>query len=142
MDFFDKLKAAAGAAADTVNDIGGDLLGVAKLTAKVVSENAAIHDAKKRLGDMVYREYESGTAFSTPVMDLCAAICRSHETVAALQAEIAAIKTAAKTNPAAAEYEPEPKEAPKEEPPRFCPACGAKGLPDSHFCVNCGAPLS
>ena len=138
MDFFEKIMAAAEAAAGTVTERSGDFIGIAKLTAKVASENAAIHEAKKKIGDMVYREYRAGGSFSVGVAELCAAVRRSDEAIAALQAEIAAAKAAARGGAAAPAHE----STPEPEPPKYCYACGGAGHPDALYCVKCGARLS
>ncbi|MGM9625548.1 MAG: zinc-ribbon domain-containing protein [Eubacteriales bacterium] len=161
MDFFKNLSNSLSKAAEATARKAGELTDTAKLKLRQNRITADITDAYTDIGRLIYKQYKESADESEAIAAKCLAIDRSNEELAAIDAEIEAIKQAAEAAKAKESSEPEqnvnePEEAPAAEPAaemeakpeeapaseaRTCPACGAEITADALFCPKCGQKL-
>ncbi len=137
MAFFDKL----GELARNVGDKTNEMLEVSRLSSKARSEENAVAERKRELGQYIFEKYLSGGQLDETAAEYCRAIQAGEETIEALNTEIQRLK-AVPVREAAAVCK-NCGEALQSEA-KFCPTCGAKveGQPARRFCPACGREVT
>ncbi|MBP3917828.1 MAG: zinc ribbon domain-containing protein [Clostridia bacterium] len=163
MDFFKNLSTSLTKAAEATAKKAGELTDTAKLNLKKGRIKSDIEDMYTDIGRLIYKQYKESADESNAIAEKCLAIDKSMEELAAVMAEIEAIRTAAEaekeqhtaagsasapTQDCAEEQTPsetpvipaleETTEKADDTEARFCPACGAALPKDAAFCNKCG----
>lgn len=165
MDFFKNLSTSLTKAAEATAKKAGELTDTAKLNLKKGRIKSDIEDMYTDIGRLIYKQYKESADESNAIAEKCLAIDKSMEELAAVMAEIEAIRTAAEaekehhTNTAAESASAPTQDCAEEQAPseapvilaleetsekadaaetRFCPACGAALPKDAAFCNKCG----
>lgn len=120
MAFLDKL----GELARNVGDKTNEMLEASRLSSKARSEENAVADRKRELGQYIFEKYLSGEQMDETATEYCRTIQAGEETIEALNAEIQRLKA-----------------APAREEPAACKNCGETLQSDAKFCSTCGAKV-
>ncbi len=154
MAFFNKL----GNLARSVSDKTGDKLEISKLKAQIRSNEDDIEELKLKLGDHIWKKYDSGVIMDNRTADICKAIRKIVQDTAACQQAIDSIRAAQEAARRQAELESEARSEMRAQSAEFfnevrtyasvpsrpvsaCPLCGAPVSGDSRFCGDCGTRL-
>ena len=137
MAFLDKL----GELARNVGDKTNEMLEVSRLSSKARSEENAVSERKRELGQYIFEKYLSGEQLDEGAMEYCRTIQAGEEAVEALNAEIQRLKAApVKEDATVCKNCGEALQGDA----KFCPTCGAKvdGQPVKSFCPACGREVT
>lgn len=115
------------------------MIEIGKINGKIGAERNKIAQYKQELGEYIWNRYEAGERFGEEADGILLKIVECNEAIAALEAEIAAIKEPKPKEPAASE--PEPEQEPEIEK-QTCPECGREYSPPLKFCPECGYNLT
>lgn len=154
MAFFNKL----GNLARSVSDKTGDKLEISKLKAQIRSNEDDIEELKIKLGDHIWKKYDSGVIMDNRTADICKEIRKIVQDSAACQQAIDSIRAAQEAARQQAEMEAEARSELRSQSAEFfnevrtyaassgkqvsvCPLCGAPVSGDSRFCGDCGTRL-
>lgn len=153
MDFLKNISASLSKAAEATTKKASELTDTAKLKVKQNRITSDINETYNKIGALIYKQYKESSDESAAIAELCLAIDKCNEELAAVAAEIEAIKAAAEAAKAAAAAEKAeakaqaeaeaaaPAEEAVEEPKtnvRYCSGCGAVLSADAMFCSACG----
>jgi hypothetical protein len=114
---------------DKLNDFAKSFGDTSKQNSKINSEQNAIDEDMKRIGEFYYKKYTETGKADKDIAELCAAIDGHNKAIADAKAEIDRInaeKAAAASAPVGG---------------AACPACGAENAAGRKFCNECGAKL-
>ena len=78
--------------ANDVTDKTEEFFEITKLRGQISGEEKVIHQAYARLGELLYKEYEAGTAVSEDVAEICKDIDRHKERVSALEKDLSYLR--------------------------------------------------
>lgn len=122
MALIDKL----GELAKSVGDKTSGLIETSRLWGKVRSQESAVSEMKKELGQYFYEQYLAGEAYGEEAMERCADIHSAEEAIAEIYAELDRRKA----------------ESARTAAPETCEACGAELPQDACYCPHCGAKIT
>ena len=154
MDFLKNITASLSKAAEATTKKASELTDTAKLKVKRSRIVSGINDTYAEIGKLIYSQYKESTDESAAIAEFCLAIDKPNEELAAVDAEIEAIKAAAEAAKQQARAEKEAADAAEEEAcecteaceckpedaaaANVCSACGAELPADALFCSKCG----
>ena len=151
MALIDKL----GELAKNVGDKTSGLIETSRLMGRARSQESAVAELKKELGQYVYEQYLNGESFDEEAIERCADIKAGEEAVEEIYAELqrrkeenarpaagsAACRDCGCTLPDGACYCPHCGAKVEARAKTFCPQCGRETEPDACYCSQCGAPI-
>jgi hypothetical protein len=91
-DFLNKI----GNAAKNLGEKASDSIDVGKLNSKIKSEQAAINESMRQIGEYFYSKHTSGEPDDPGAAQLFAEIDGHHQTIASLKADIERVKSEVK----------------------------------------------
>ena len=124
MDFMNKVNEIA----QKVTDKTTELVEIGKLNAKIYSENNAVDDLKKQLGEICFGKYRSGDELDPEIEKLCAEIEKHKKVIAEHQRTLRQMKEADENTV-------------NMKASGFCPYCGAELVKGANFCPKCGEKI-
>ena len=108
MDFLKNISSALSKAAEATTKKAGELTDIAKLKVKQNRISSDINATYSEIGKLIYKQYKESCDESASIAELCLSIDKDNEELAAVLAEVEAIKAAAEA--AKAQQESESKE--------------------------------
>ncbi|MDR0930812.1 MAG: zinc ribbon domain-containing protein [Clostridiales bacterium] len=130
MAFLDTL----GELAKNLGDKAGDAIELTKLSSKITSEEKAIGEAYKQIGEVYYKKYKDGETLGEDVLPLCTEIDSRNTIIAETRAEI----ESKKTEQVVAETTADPVTQDEQPATKFCTGCGSPLPAGVAFCSKCG----
>ena len=121
MDIMDKVNELAKKVGAKANEV----VEIARLNAKIYSENDEVDELRRRIGEICFGKYRCGDELDPEIENICVQIEKHKRNIAENQRAINRMK-ATQSDPidmAAA---------------GFCPYCGAELVKDAKFCPQCG----
>ena len=147
MAFFDKLNDLAKTVGDKASDIAknvgdkaNDAIESTKLRSKIHSEQAAIAEEYKKIGEFYYEKHRAGEAVAAEITEYFYAIDGHNAVIDEANAQLKALSEEPEAQPAPAAAAPVEPASPAPAD-GVCPACGRQNAPGTKFCSECGAKL-
>lgn len=122
MAFLDKINDFAKTATEKTNNA----IEIAKLSAKIDSEQRTLNDIIRKIGEYYVAKIESGEVLEEEVMSIYTGVLASRKNISEMRAEVEALKT------------PKPVIENENGEMKFCPFCGKQLDVSAKFCLNCG----
>ncbi|MBQ7874979.1 MAG: zinc ribbon domain-containing protein [Oscillospiraceae bacterium] len=120
MAFLDKINDFAKTATEKTNNV----IESTKLSAKVDSEQRSLNSIIQKIGEYYVAKIDAGETLDEEVMAMYEGVVSSRNNIAAMRAEIEALKG--------------PKAEATASGAKFCPYCGKELDVSAKFCLNCG----
>ena len=111
--------------AKTATEKTNNAIEIAKLSAKIDSEQRTLNDIVRKIGEYYVAKIDSGEVLDEEVMAIYKGVLISRNNIAEMRAEVEALKTP-KTPSAETDAQ------------KFCPFCGKQLDVSAKFCLHCG----
>lgn len=117
-EFFDSLRQTLTGTAEVVGKKTEDLLEIQKLRSRIRNAQRNVELDYKKLGEIIYQRYVSGTDLDEELTEVCGLIMELQKQTASYKEELANRKGQT-----------------------VCPACGSGNPRDAVFCMHCGTVI-
>ena len=111
--------------AKTATEKTNNAIEIAKISAKIDSEQRTLNDIVRKIGEYYVAKIDSGEVLDEEVMAIYKGVLVSRNNIAEMRAEVEALKTP-KTPSAEIDAQ------------KFCPFCGEPLEVSAKFCLHCG----
>ena len=111
--------------AKTATEKTNNAIEIAKLSAKIDSEQRTLNDIVRKIGEYYVAKIDSGEVLDEEVMAIYKGVLISRNNIAEMRSEVESLKT-----PKVPSVEPDAQ--------KFCPFCGKQLDVSAKFCLHCG----
>ena len=111
--------------AKTATEKTNNAIEIAKLSAKIDSEQRTLNDIVRKIGDYYVAKIDAGEVLDEEVMAIYEGVVSSRNSIAEMRAEVEALKTPKNNSVISTEQ-------------KFCPFCGEPLDVSAKFCLHCG----